>query len=194
MRRQPDDEMLISSIANGDRHAFAALYTRYLKSVHNYVFLVCGDAETAEEIVQSLFVKLWENRERLHAVFCIRSYLFKCAKNMLLDHLRKEQMKARVYQQISPKEEAVADGADSRIIFNQYLHIMREAINLLPNKRRQIVLMRTEDELSLDEIAADLDISKSVVKKQLYQGLSFIRSYISVQLDLVVLIFFILFK
>ncbi|WDF57272.1 RNA polymerase sigma factor [Mucilaginibacter sp. KACC 22063] len=194
MKRQLNDEMLSSSIAKGDRHAFSALYARYLKSIYNYVFLVCGDTEISDEITQSVFVKLWESRERLDTVLCIRSYIFKCAKNMLLDHLRKEQLKARVYQQILPKEEAVADGADSRIIFNQYLHIMREAINLLPNKRRQIVLMRTEEELSLDEIAADMEISKSVVKKQLYQGLNFIRSYIRIQLDLVILIFFILFK
>jgi RNA polymerase sigma-19 factor, ECF subfamily len=74
--------------------------------------------------------------------------------------------------------EQSCETADERIISRQYFEMADRAIARLPEKRKTIFLMRTREELSLDEIAARLSISKSVVKKQLYAAIAFVRNSI----------------
>lgn len=193
MEKKVDDSDLVSLIAEGDRSAFKLLYTRYLNNLYRYAFLMCNNKETSEEIVQELFVKVWEKRADLTRVNSIKAYLYRCTKNMLLDYVRKQQMESRIYDLLQQSTPSSATDCDNRVIHSQYYSLIREAIQQLPKKRRQIVEMRTYDELSLDEIAANLSISKSVVKKQLYQGISFVRSYLHQEAELIILIA-ILFK
>jgi RNA polymerase sigma-70 factor (ECF subfamily) len=188
MEKKVDDSDLVLLIAEGDRAAFKLLYTRYLNNLYRYAFLICNNKETSEEIVQELFVKVWEKRANLTRVNSIKAYLYRCTKNMLLDYVRKQQMESRIYDLLQQSTPSSATDCDSRVIYSQYYSLIREAIQQLPKKRRQIVEMRTYDELSLDEIAANLSISKSVVKKQLYQGISFVRSYLHHEAELIILI------
>lgn len=76
-----------------------------------------------------------------------------------------------------PPTETSSEHPDTKIIYEQYYQIAQEAIRLLPRKRKLVVELRACDELSLDEIAETLSISKTVVKKQLYAGLAFVREY-----------------
>ena len=161
----------------GDRKAFNILYTQYLSQLYRYIYLFTKSKEQSEEIVQDVFVKIWEKRENLTHITSFKSYLYKSAKNLLLDEIRKNAMKAKAHQLLKPATEEGYELADTRIISLQLNQIANEAIALLPEKRRAIFLMRTREELSLDEISSKLSISKSVVKKQLYAGISFVRSY-----------------
>lgn len=168
---------LIKKIVSGDRHAFAVLYQQYVGELYHYVYLFVKCKEDSEEIVQEIFVKIWNRREKLNEVSSFKSYIYKAAKNLLLDEIRKSAVKAKALQILKTDSEESFEKADDRIIYNEHYQIAEQAISNLPEKRRQIFLMRTREELSLDEIAARLSISKSVVKKQLYAGISFVRKY-----------------
>ena len=185
---------LAERIANGDREAFADMYNAYLKNLYRYIFLIAGSHETSEEIIQSTFVKIWENRERLAGVVSLKSYVFRTAKNLLFDQIRRSQVESRILELVTPQTEIYSDNSDSKIIYNQYLSIIEDAFNQLPNKRRQIVELRTKEDLSLDEIAETLKISKSVVKKQLYRGLDTVREYIKKHGELTISILLLICK
>jgi RNA polymerase sigma-70 factor (ECF subfamily) len=173
-----DENELLEKIIEGDRKAFAKFYKHNISGLYRFVFLMCKSKETSEEIIQNLFVKIWEKRESLHTIRSLKSYLFCSAKNLMLDHIRSTKIKDRVLTLVKPDTEESLEHADDLINYKQYNKIIHEAIGLLPEKRKQIIVMRILDDLSLDEIAEKLNISKNVVKKQLYKGLDFLREYV----------------
>jgi RNA polymerase sigma-70 factor (family 1) len=187
-----DEPTLLKQIAEGDRKAFSTLYEQYLGELYRYVYLFTKSKEQSEEIVQDVFLKIWEKRESLAHINSFKAYLYRSAKNLVLDGVRKDTVKLKAHQYLKPRSEQDEAMADERIINRQYEEIAERAIALLPEKRRAIFLMRTRDELSLDEIAAKLSISKSVVKKQLYAAISFVRSYVYKN-DIIVVTFISLF-
>jgi RNA polymerase sigma factor (sigma-70 family) len=173
-----DETELIKRITNGDRSAFTIIYSRYLNSLYRYVYLFTKSKDVSDEIIQNLFIKIWEKRQTLVDVNSFKAYVYRSAKNMLLDEIKRSQVQTKVFLAIKPDTEINRDESDANIIYNQYLQIAQDAINLLPEKRKQIVELRIKDDLTLDEIAAQLFISKNVVKKQLYTGMQFIREYL----------------
>ncbi|NVM67290.1 RNA polymerase sigma-70 factor (ECF subfamily) [Mucilaginibacter sp. SG538B] len=176
---QHTDNRLLALIARGDRHAFAVLYRRYLNNLYRYVYSICYNKEEAEEIVQELFVKLWENRASLEQVISFKAYAFRAAKNLLLNHIRKARTESSAIDQLQQAPTAYTENlAEGKLFYSEHYRMAQHAIELLPDKRKQIFRMRLTDELSLDEIAEKLSISKSVVKKQLYLGIAFVRKYL----------------
>ncbi len=168
---------LLKKIAEGDRTAFSKLYLQYLGELYRYVYLFTRSKVQSEEIVQDVFLKIWEKRESLAHITSFKAYVYRSAKNLVLDEVRKDAVKLKAHRYLRHESEQEEAMADERIISRQYREIAERAVALLPEKRRAIFLMRTHEELSLDEIAEKLSISKSVVKKQLYSAISFVRNY-----------------
>lgn len=183
---QVDDETLLAKISEGNREAFSILYSRYINNLYRYVYLVCKSHEDSEEIVQDLFVKLWENRTQGKAVSCFKSYIYRSAKNQIIDYVRKQKSQLQLIDKAAWPFSGSEVFADSPLILKQYAAIVKAAIEKLPQKRKLIFEMRTQDDLSLDEIASRLGISKNVVKKQLYQGANFVRTYVTEQITVII--------
>lgn len=95
-KTEAGDEFLLKSVVKGDRSAFSILYRRHLKGLLRCVYLACGNSEMASDILQELFLKLWENKENIGNIACFKTYIFRCAKNMLIDNL-KERKRFRIY-------------------------------------------------------------------------------------------------
>lgn len=169
---------LINLIANGDREAFTQFYTTYLKNIYKYVFSICYTKETSEEIVQELFLKVWENRENLPKVKSLKAYLYQSAKNLLLDYIRRSRFENKVMDAIELNALSGENYTENHFVYGEYYQMAQQAIDLLPERRKQIFKLRLNDDLTLDEIALKLHISKSVVKKQLYAGVNFVRKYL----------------
>jgi RNA polymerase sigma-70 factor (family 1) len=178
MTEHNDERALILRINEGDRSAFSVLYSRYLHVLYRYVYLFTKSKETSEDIVHNVFIKIWEHRTSLININCFKAYLYHCAKNLLLDEIRRNQTREKVLSLLTDGKEETGEELESRIIYGDYYRIAQDAINLLPERRKLIVEMRTKEDLSLDEIAQKLHISKFVVKKQLYTGLHFIKAHL----------------
>lgn len=178
MTEHDDERELLKRIADDDRAAFTILYSHHLNNLYRYIYLFTKSKDTSEEIIQNVFIKIWERRETLGSITSFKAYLYRSAKNLLLDEVRKNQVKTKVFFTLKPDSEESYEESDAKIIYDQYYQIAQDAINLLPKKRKQIVELRTNEDLTLDEIAEKLSISKCVVKKQLYTGMHFIRDYL----------------
>ncbi len=178
MAEEFDEKELLVRCASGDRQAFACLYQRHLQPLYRHTYLFTRSRELSEEIVQDVFIRLWENRHCFLRINSFRNYLHQMAKNMVIDHLRKLKTEKKAIQNIRPSSEADELSTDDLIVYKDYLHIAEEAINNLTDKRKEIFLMRTQQDLTIDQIAASLHISRSVVKKQLYTSLHLVRQHI----------------
>jgi RNA polymerase sigma-70 factor (family 1) len=168
---QPGDEHeLLSRTATGDRHAFTLLYTRYLDDLYRYVFLFTHSKQDSEEIIQEVFIRIWETRSGLEQVRSFGNYLFQSARNKIIDHVRRRQTARKVAVALSGENptspETPVDVFDYRV-FNRKL---QDAVAALPPRRQQIFRLHVEQGLSYDEISARLAITKAAVKKQLYEA------------------------
>ncbi|QEM07177.1 sigma-70 family RNA polymerase sigma factor [Mucilaginibacter rubeus] len=188
---QLDESELIKQLSRGDRKAFTVLYKRDINNLYRYIYFICNSKELTEEIAQCIFIKIWERRETLGNITSFRSYLYRSAKNLLLDHIKRSKTEAKILVMVQPVSEESCERSDDYINYKDYYLIAQDAINLLPEKRRQIVELRTKDGLSLDEIATKLSISKATVKKQLYTGMDFVRKYIHSHSELTIGLFLI---
>jgi len=190
MRTQINEKELLCLISMGDRGAFSTLYSKYLNNIYRYIFSISYNKEVSEEIVQDLFLKVWENREKIKDIDAIKPYLYRSAKNLLLNHIKKSQAEVRKidhYKIITPGSR---ETTDDEVRYNEYARIAQHAVELLPEKRKQIFKLHSNDDLSIDEIATKLSISKSVVKKQWYKGASFVREYLFKYGETIVLLCF----
>lgn len=184
MREDQQEKVLLERCTEGDREAFSLIYIEYLQPLyrHTYLFLKCR--ESSEEIVQDVFVKLWENRANLSKINSFKSYIYQMTKNLVLDHIRRTQVQEKILCRLQSNVDENENTSEDLLIYKDYLGIAQEAINKLTEKRRRIFLMRTQEDLSLDQIAADLHISRSVVKKQYYTSVTLIREHIERQTHL----------
>ncbi len=177
MSVQLDESELTKRLSHGDRKAFTILYNQNINNIYRFIYLICKSTELTEEIVQCVFIKIWERRETLANISCFRSYVYRSAKNLLLDQIKRSKTEAKILVIVQPVSEESREQADTYTNYKDFYLMAQDAINLLPEKRRQIVELRIREDLSLDEIAIKLSISKSVVKKQLYSGMDFVRKY-----------------
>lgn len=174
--KETSDIDLLMRISVGDRHAFRALYQRYTPVLHPFIKSLCNDDALCEDIVQEVFIRIWDNRVKAVNIKQVKSYLFKAAKNRFLNELRKQKCERRVinnhlYNGID------TETPEQQLTFKEGMRLGDEALSRLSPKRRTIVEMSTREELSLDEISARVGSSKNVVKKLLYQGLAMMKKY-----------------
>ena len=173
-----EGKVLLEKIAIGNRDAFAQFYKTHLNKLFRYVYLFTKSKEESEEILQEIFIKIWENREKLTNVDCADSYLLQIAKNRVIDKVRNQQFRQRVLSQIRRSKEVSNSSTADECAFREYYRVVQEAIEKLPPKRKLIFRLNTENGFSADEIARQLKISRSVVQKQLYSASHFVRKYL----------------
>ena len=176
-----EEHTLVRALAEGDRHAFTTLYTRHLDAVTQYIYLFTASREAAEEVVQDVFLKIWEKRTTLAELGSFKAYLFRAAKNQLINHLRREQVRVRVTGELYEAGVGAVNSEDTQhqVDYRRAQGLLREAVDGLPPRRKQVFLLSTEEGLSLDDIATRLGISKNVVKKQLYEAYGTMRDYLT---------------
>jgi RNA polymerase sigma-70 factor (ECF subfamily) len=173
-----DEKNMLALVAQGNRAAFTQLYSQHLGYLYRYVFLFTKSREETEELLQELFIKLWEQRDRLPQVESLKDYLFRMAKNKLLDNIRHLQIRQRVLSEIRRTRDVSAALTGDQCAYREYYHVVQLAIEKLPPRRKLIFRMNIENGLSQEEIAGQLNISKSVVQKQLYSASRFVRQYL----------------
>ncbi|QNL49373.1 RNA polymerase sigma-70 factor [Olivibacter sp. SDN3] len=168
---------LLNRISKDDREAFRVLYQQYIPLVYHFSYSILKDSDASEEIVQCVFVNVWEKRVILNRIDNIKAYLFRVTKNLILNDLKKQQIIKKSVTHLTV-ENSGEENPEDQFIYKESMLLAEEAISKLSPKRKLIVELRTKQNLSLDEIADQLQISKNVVKKQFYKGTAFIKDYL----------------
>ena len=175
----PGDERTLLQLATaGDMDAFTQLYVHFYPRLYRFLFFINRQHEDTEEIVQDVFLKVWDRRESLGTVRSLEDYLFRMAKNRMTDLLRRNKTGMKVIRNLQQKDLPLDSPTESAVAYREYHRLAREAITQLPERRRQVFLLSTDGGLSLDEIAATLGISRSAVKKHLGLATTQVKAYL----------------
>ena len=137
------------------------------------------DRFAAQEIVQDVFVKLWERKHDFNNDSNIRSYLYLSARNSCLNYLRDTKRKIHREQQISPVSPVSEDDITNNIILSEIWREINQAINTLPEQCRKVIKMAFDEGKDTGESASSLGITESTVRNQKARGLSILRKLLS---------------
>lgn len=175
-----NEPALLPLIAEGDTNAFARLYHLYSGQVYNTVMVYVKDAPEAEEIVQQVFVKLWERRASLTAVTHFPDYFFILVRNTVFNYFNGLSRQARLVRNLKMQtSEHTVETADYPILQKQYEHLVERAIRQLPDRQKQVYRMADGEALSYDDIARRMQISRFTAKKHMELARKAIREYVS---------------
>jgi RNA polymerase sigma factor (sigma-70 family) len=174
-----DDTRLLRELHDGGREAFTTLYNRYQPRLYLYLEpFTHGDKPWIEEIAQEVFIKVWLKRKELTHVQVFEYYLQRMAKNLLVDKIKLRQIQVK-HEALSAKGRPDwAEDTENQYRFKEYYRLTREALDLLPERRRRLFQLSSIEGYSLDEICALTHLSRAVVKKQLVLANQFLRNHL----------------
>ena len=172
------EEKELTALKNGSYQAFEAIYKRYAGKLYNFIMTLShGDCYMAEEIVQSVFIKLWEVHREIDPEKSILSFLSVIAKNMLINKYQRQTM-GYLYQEFVQNEEPACDTIMEKEIDAKWLEqFIDELIEQLPPSRKRIFILSRKKYLSTKQIAKIMQISVSTVETQLWLAVKFIRKH-----------------
>lgn len=170
------DRALLAKIAAGDEQAFALLLDQYRGRVFSHVLTYVKMYDEAVEIVQDIFIKIWIQRERLPEVKDFPAYLFIISRNYLVSAIRK-----RVTDRVSLQDEDMLHEIirpDNTFEAKELQKHIAGAVAQMPPQQRLVFSLSRNSQLSQEEIAARLNISKSTVKYHMAAALNFLRLFL----------------
>jgi RNA polymerase sigma-70 factor (ECF subfamily) len=168
------DLNLFQAIRNNDRQAFEKVFRHSYRPLTAYAFRYVRDLPAAENIVQDVFLRLWQNRHELVITTSLEHYLFRAVRNHSLNHLDKAKVRSAYLTIQGERSEALEDYK------NFYpepglLETIEKAISALPEKRQEIFRLAREEGLKYREIASQLNLSVKTVEAQMSLALKQLR-------------------
>jgi len=186
------DSLAVKNLKQGDAKAFDNLFNKYSQRLYNFSFKYLKSAEDAEEVVQEVFLYIWEKKAGLKPDYSFNAYIFTIAYHIIKKHfIKKSRENAFKDEQIYIflNEE---NNLDQIIDYRFLLEKVELIINSLPPRRREIFIKRKYQGLSIKQIAGELGISPSTVENQLAAAQKHIQKELQ-QEKLAGLLFFVLF-
>lgn len=174
--RQVDKEVLIR-LRKGDYAAFEELYWIYNRRLYNFVLSVLFDKSLAEDITQTCFLKIWENRKNIDEEKGFTSYLHTIAKNLVYRETERELLKNRFLAVLQEKQQRSDNTTEETIDARLLQEHLNELIEKLPPARKEIFIMSKLQGLSNREIAEKMSVSEKTVETQVYRSIQFLKEH-----------------
>lgn len=175
-----DERVWLHRIRAGDAGAFEALFSAYYRSLCVFVRSYVGAADLAEELVQNVFLRIWERRATWNPSRGIRTYLFAACRNEALDHVKHERVVERASDRaaregLTPGHGQVAARPDDEAQASEFSEALRREVRELPERRRAVFVLRWRDRLSHAEIGHLLGVSTKCSETQFGRAMATLR-------------------
>ena len=171
---------LLTRLKNGDILAFDQIYEMYSHKLFSFVFKILKNEAEVDDIVQEVFVKIWESRCKLEDYKLLNSYIFTIAYNNSIDLIRKRITNNKYLEYL--KNSASINFTPSiinQIEFKELNNLVDKLIANLPDRQKQVYLLHRVEDLTYPEIAEQLGISKNTVENHMVKALKYLRQNIN---------------
>ena len=186
------EKNLVSGLKKDNHDSFKSLFELYSKPLFQFSISYLKSKEAAEDVVQEVFTKVWNKRKELKTDTSFKSYLFTIALNSIRKQFNKlsrlNEAKHDILFDFS-KDKTDFDDKDD---YQSLLNMLDELIEKMPEKRRQVFIMKKIEEKSLKDIAQELKITTKTVEYHITEAMKFLKSEFEKQ-QVKGLIFFYLF-
>lgn len=182
----PDEHDLFRRIAEGDEVAFEIIFHNYSPKLRPFIIGIVKLEAVADDVLQTIFLKVWLNRQTLVYVHDPSAWLYRVTSNTALNELRKQAAEYKKLKQTIVEGGENPDDLLEQLSAKQLQEWIQEAVMTLPDKRKEIYLLTREEGLSHRQIAHKLGISVSTVKNQVVLALKNIQEHILKNTGLVI--------
>jgi RNA polymerase sigma-70 factor, ECF subfamily len=166
-----------------DEKVFERLFREYFMILYEYALFYTNNSEQAEDIVQDIFLKIWESRDNLIITVSIKAYLFRCVHNNCIQFLKHKSVKNKTDVYLQAKfEESILMGqlffesGLTRLFKEEIENITNQSINFLPEKTRKIYILSRIGHLKNSKIAEIFQITEKAVEYHITKALGIIRN------------------
>ncbi len=188
-RRFNDQSLLIEGLKKGNEEAYVYLVENYHNRLCAYANSLMRDDLLAEDIVQNVFVQIWEKRNKLNHELSLESYLYKSVHNKFIDEYRKGKAVMALEKKYMTALELAIDEKDE-VQEQKVLSILFDAIHELPPKCKQIFLMSKKEGLTNIEISQCLNLSKKTVENQITKAFRILRNKMGEKYETILMLIF----
>ncbi len=186
----PDIEILMS-IRQGNEQVFEQLFRQYYTSLCRYAYSIVKDLDDAEEVVQTVFVTIWEKRLDFEINLSLKSYLYRAVHNHCLNRLKHNKIKEAHQEYVGYFGEQHYEAVTEVIERNELEIKIKDAIEKLPEQCKIIFKLSRFDELKYQEIANQMGLSIKTIENQIGKALKIMRLELA---DFLPVIIFILLR
>ncbi len=169
-----DKTLVLTKFKQGDESAFTLLYEHYWRKVYRFSEIYLTDEDEIKEVVQDVFIKLWESRTQINESKDIDGLLFIMTRNVIFDYFRKSLNKVTMKLTAFEVAEKIAvPGEDFET--KDLLEYIWKLVSLLPPRQQEVFTMSRKQLMTNKEIAEQLSITEKAVERNLYLSLKFIK-------------------
>jgi RNA polymerase sigma-70 factor (ECF subfamily) len=172
-----DEKALLSEIAAGDERAFKKLFDLYKERFYAVALKMTRSDEVAEDIVQDVFMNIWNKRETLVDIDNPSSYFFTAVYRRIYHHYRRIAQEKKLLQVVPPVKESV-NTTDEIVLARESNRLIWQAISKLPPQQQRVFKLSKQEGLSREDVARQLQISPNTVRNHLADALKFIRTFL----------------
>lgn len=171
--KKTDKDKLFPGTGLDDYSSFKVLFEQYYGRLCAYVFTITTDYAASEDIVQELFIRLWNDRSKIIINDSVLAYLFRASRNSALNFIRGKANRERLHQNISFQESLIdRDFLEEE----EFVSFLNACIEELPDRSKQVFILSRIDGLKQQEIADKLSISVKTIKNQIWKSLQYLKS------------------
>lgn len=182
----------VAALKNGDTLAFDEIFRLYGKRLYHFSLGYLKSKTDAEEVVQEVFMKIWHNRASLDPGLSFNAYIFKIAYRLIAERFRKSDQEKKYLHEIASESIDFTAEMDERANYRSLLELVERLIQKLPERQKEIIVLRRIQGLSVADIAVRLDISPKTVEHHITEALKNIKAGLDPE-SIAGLLFFVLF-
>ena len=181
-----EDTSLIQQALAGDQSAFSRLRQKYHDAIFNLIYRMIREKDEVEDLTQEAFIKAFASLATFNNEYAFSTWLYKIATNNCIDYIRRKKLQTfSIDKPIESKESdfsfELPDSTyapDKEMILSQRKKFLDDAINSLPQKYRQVIIMRHQEELEYQEIAQILKLPLGTVKAHIFRAREMLYKYL----------------
>jgi RNA polymerase sigma-70 factor (ECF subfamily) len=174
------DQELFALLRQGDRSAYTEIFRRYAPLLVSHGYRLLGDRDEANDVVQDVFLVLWQRSSSLVVTTSLSSYLYTAIRNRVFTKMTHEKVVARYADSIMDEMGKAFSVSDDVFMAKEMEKLIADEIADLPERMREVFLLYRKEELTYPEIGERLGISEKTAKQQVYNATKILRSKLQV--------------
>ena len=187
-----NDEELMQEIKADNMFAFDILYKKYCKRLYKFGNSILKSQVDTENLIQDVFLNLWENRQKVEKDSSIKSYVFTITYNSAISIIRKKARESEFVEYLKSLQDINVEPVNVELEYNELTNKLDEIIKELPQRQKEVYLLHRVEGLKYNEIAERLNISVNTIENHMSRALKTIREKLG-NYSLIAILFWYLF-
>lgn len=165
-----DEDLFLSVLKREDKEAFTALYNKYSEPLYYNLLKMVKDPILAEEMVQDIFTRIWQKRGSIQIASSFSGYLFRVARNCVIDFFRNAQRDKKLYHKILDKATENYTHVEEHVSFRQWDQQIQQVVNSLPEQQRKVYQLCVLEGRTYKDTSVILNITPNTVNEYLVKA------------------------